>query len=119
MIFLGGRRRRSTSGWQDQLGIVLGRGLGVGTVCGILEGKRLVVLCLVLAQPRMLTYKMSTSMLACTVIPCLETLPGWREGLGSLLVVTVALDAFSPFRSLPRQHSLGERMVHAMWCSHQ
>ncbi len=84
MISLGGRRRKLTSGWQDQLRMVLGRGFGIGMVVGILEGKRLVVLCLVSAQPRMLTFEMRTSMLARTVILRLETLPGRREVLGSL-----------------------------------
>jgi hypothetical protein len=84
MISLGGRRRGSTSGWQGQSDIVLGRGIGVGTVVGTPEGKQFVALCPMLAQPRMLTFEMSSSMLVRTVILRLETLPGRKEGLGSL-----------------------------------
>ena len=63
---------------------MLGRGIGVGMVVGTPEGKRFVALCPMLAQPRMLTFEMSSSMLVRTVILRLETSPGWRGGLGSL-----------------------------------
>ena len=45
------RRRRLFSGGQDQMGIVLGRGLGGGMEVGTVEGKQFVVLCQMLAQP--------------------------------------------------------------------
>ena len=51
MISPGERRRRLFSGGQDQMGIVLGRGLGGGMVLGTVEGKQFVDLCPTLAQP--------------------------------------------------------------------
>jgi hypothetical protein len=51
MISPGERRRRLFSGGRDQLGRVLGRGLGGGMEVGTVEGKQFVVLCQMLAQP--------------------------------------------------------------------
>jgi hypothetical protein len=51
MISPGRRRRKLFSGGQDQMGIVLGRGLGGSMAVGTVEGKQFVVLCPTLAQP--------------------------------------------------------------------
>jgi hypothetical protein len=51
MISPGERCRGLFSGGQDQMGIVLSRGLGGGMAVGTVEGKQFVDLCLTLAQP--------------------------------------------------------------------
>ena len=51
MISPGERHRRLFSGGRDQLGRVLGRGLGEGMEVGTVEGKQFAVLCPTLAQP--------------------------------------------------------------------
>jgi hypothetical protein len=49
MISPGEKRRRLFSRGRDQLGRVLGRGLGGGMEVGTVEGKQFVVLCPTLA----------------------------------------------------------------------